>query len=337
MVMKRSVLSLMYLLQGMRKAGMQVDQKLQNIGLRVDAFDPSSVIHPSLEHDVLKVVGQEIQPEQGLLIGQHYALAGYGPLLMLLVTSPTVRDALNQVIRFQQLTHLTGQLALQQSEHHSALCYRAKQQDDHLGMLLAQAEISGTFKFIREIYKLMGLSKPDLRIELPFAYPEDLNTLKVYHDYYGTQVQFDAPRAAFWFDEAVLDIKIPSADVVTFAVYEAKCLAELERLQQDEQTPTVVQRVQDYLEIQSGLMPSMAETAQALNIPERTLRHQLQQCDTSYKQIREEIIKDKALRLIEYKQYSIEMIAELLGYSEPAAFNHAFKRWFGQSPRQYIK
>ncbi len=44
---------------------------------------------------MLKVVGQEIQPEQGLLIGQHYALAGYGPLLMLLVTSPTVRDALN--------------------------------------------------------------------------------------------------------------------------------------------------------------------------------------------------------------------------------------------------
>ncbi|MGE8538532.1 MAG: AraC family transcriptional regulator ligand-binding domain-containing protein [Acinetobacter sp.] len=335
--MKRSVLSLMYLIQGMRKAGIDVDQKLQNIGLRVDAFDPGSIIHPSLEHDVLKVVGQEIEAEQGLLIGQHYALAGYGPLLMLLVTSPTVRDALHQVIRFQQLTHLTGQLSVQQSEHHSALCYRPKLLDENLGVLVAQAEVSGTFKFIRDIYKMMGLSKPDLRIELPFAPPEDINTLKVYHDYYGTQVQFDAPGAAFWFDEAVLDIKIPSADAVTFALYEAKCFAELQRLQQDEQTPTVVQRVQDYLEIQSGLMPSMAETAQALNIPERTLRHQLQQFDTSYKQIREDIIKDKALRLIEYKQYSIEMIAELLGYSEPAAFNHAFKRWFGQSPRQYVK
>ena len=40
---------------------------------------------------------------------------------------------------------------------------------------------------------------------------------------------------------------------------------------------------------------------------------------------------------MEYNEYSIEMIAELLGYSEPAAFNHAFKRWFGQSPRQYTK
>ena len=105
----------------------------------------------------------------------------------------------------------------------------------------------------------------------------------------------------------------------------------------DEQAPSLIQRVQDYLELQTGAMPSMAETAQALNLPERTLRHQLQQLNTSYKQIREDIIKDKALRLMEYKEYSIEMIAELLGYSEPAAFNHAFKRWFGQSPRQYTK
>ncbi len=120
-------------------------------------------------------------------------------------------------------------------------------------------------------------------------------------------------------------------------MYESKCITELERLSADENAPSLIQRVQDYLELQSGAMPSMAATAQALNLPERTLRHQLQQLNTSYKQIREDIIKDKALRLIEYNEYSIEMIAELLGYSEPAAFNHAFKRWFGHSPRQYNK
>ena len=111
-----------------------------------------------------------------------------------------------------------------------------------------------------------------------------------------------------------------------------------ERLNAEEQkVAPLIQRVNDYLELQQGVIPSMAEVAQALNVPERTLRHQLQQLNTSYKQIREQLIKHKALRLIEYKEYSIEVIAELLGYSEPAAFNHAFKRWFGQSPRQYGK
>ena len=335
--MKRSILSLMYLVQGMRKAGIDVDAKLQTIGLRIDALDATSVIHPSLEWDVLKVIGQDVAPEQGLFIGQHYTLAGYGPLLMLLVTSPTLRTVLDQGIRFQQLTHLTGRLALDIADHKIALCYRPQNIHTELGLLLAQCEISGTYKFIRDLYKMMGLASPQVLIDLPFKQPQDPQQLVIYHDYYGPQVRFGAPYASFWFDESVFDVKIPSADPITFRLYEAKSIAELERLMADEQAPSLIQRVQDYLELQTGAMPSMAETAQALNLPERTLRHQLQQLNTSYKQIREDIIKDKALRLMEYKEYSIEMIAELLGYSEPAAFNHAFKRWFGQSPRQYTK
>lgn len=335
--MKRSILSLMYLVQGMRKAGIDVDSKLQEIGLRIDALDATSVIHPSLEWDVLKVIGKDVAPEKGIYIGQHYALAGYGPLLMLLVTSQSIRTVLEQGMRFQQLTHLTGHLGLELSDHKMALCYRPQNIHSELGLLLAQCEISGTYKFIQDLYKMMGLASPQVRIELPFKQPEDPTQLAIYHDYYGSQVKFGSDFAFFWFDEGILDVKIPSADPITFRLYESKCISELERLREDEEVPSLLQRVQDYLEMQTGVMPTMSETAQALNVPERTLRHQLQQLNTSYKQIREDIIKDKALRLMEYKEYSIEMIAELLGYSEPAAFNHAFKRWFGQSPRQYTK
>ncbi|SDY24953.1 helix-turn-helix domain-containing protein [Acinetobacter kyonggiensis] len=335
--MKRSVLGLMYLIQGMRKAGVEVDQKLQSIGLRADALDPSSIIHPCLEWNVLSVIGQDVTPETGLFIGQHYALAGYGPLLMLLVTSKDMRTALEQGVQYQALTHLTGGLSLKYTEHKVALCYEPQDLNSDLGLLRAQCEISGTYKFIQDLYKMMGLSIPKIHIELPFVQSENLQYLEIYQDYYGSELQFGSESAEFWFDAAVLNVQIPSADQMTFMIYERKCVAELERLSIDEQIPSLVQRVQDYLELQQGVMPTMAETAQALQIPERTLRHQLQQLQSSYKQIREQLIKDKALRLIEYKEYSIEMIAELLGYSEPAAFNHAFKRWFGYSPRQYSK
>lgn len=335
--MKRSILGLMYLIQGMRKAGIDVDPKLQSIGLRADALDPSSIIHPGLEWDVLKVIGQDVASEKGLFIGQHYALAGYGPLLMLLVSSENIRTALEQGIRYQALTHLTGVLSLKYKAQKVVLCYAPEDLNSELGLLRAQCEISGTYKFIQDLYKMMGLSIPRMHIELPFAQPENQQALDIYQEYYGAELQFAAESAEFWFDDAVLNVQIPSADKMTFNLYESKCIAELERLKGDESVPALVQRVQDYLELQEGGMPSMAETAQALQIPERTLRHQLQQVQSSYKQIREQLIKDKALRLMEYKEYSIEMIAELLGYSEPAAFNHAFKRWFGHSPRQYFK
>lgn len=336
--MKRSILGLMYLIHGMRNAGIQVDDRLESIGIKAEALDPSSIIHPSLEWDILKVVGHDVQPETGLFIGQHYSLAGYGSLLMLLVTCNRVYDAIHNGIQYQSLTYLYGVLGVENREHQIALTYQPVDLNSEMGLLRAQCEVSGTYKFLNDIYKMMGLSVPSVRIELPFTQPEDADILKQYHDYYGSDLHFGCKYACFLIDKEVMELKIPSSDPITHRVYEAKCITEIERLNVEEvKTPPLIQRVNDYLELQQGIIPSMAEVAQALNVPERTLRHQLQQLDTSYKQIREQLIKHKALRLIEYKEYSIEVIAELLGYSEPAAFNHAFKRWFGQSPRQYGK
>ena len=334
--MKRSILGLMYLIHGMRNVGIDVDSRLASIGIKADALDPSSIIHPSLEWDILKVVGIDVAPEKGLFIGQHYSLAGYGPLLMLLVTSRTVDDAIQKGIQYHHLTYLYGSLGLEQGDHQVALTYVPVDLETEMGLLRAQCEISGTYRFLDDIYRMMGLTTPNMRIELPFQQPKDAAVLKQYHDYYGADLHFGCEKAAFWINEDVMQLQIPSADPITHRVYEAKCIAEIERLNAEEQKiAPLIQRVNDYLELQQGVIPSMAETAQALNLPERTLRHQLQQLDTSYKVIREQLIKHKALRLIEYKEYSIEVISELLGYSEPASFNHAFKRWFGRSPRQY--
>lgn len=335
--MKRSVLGLMYLIQGMRKAGVAVDEKLQRIGLRLESLDPNAVIHPVLEWDILKIITEGVEPEQGMNIGQHYVLAGYSPLLMLLLTSATTHTALEQGIRYQSLTYLSGILGLKKQNDQIALCYLPRDLQTAVGQLRAHAEIAGTYKFLRDIYTMMGLQMPEIRIALPFTRPIDAYRLAFYQQIYGQQVSFGAHQAEFWFDDRILKVAIPSADSLTYQIYAGKCQTELKRLDETVELPSLIQRVQDYLTLQCGALPSMAETAQALNLPERTLRHQLQQLNSSYKEIREQLMKDRALSLMEYQEYSIEMIAERLGYSEPAAFNHAFKRWFGYSPKQYGK
>jgi AraC-like DNA-binding protein len=335
--MKRSILGLMYLIQGMRHVGIDVDARLADMGIQADALDPSSIIPDAIEWDILQHISQDLRAEQGLFIGQHYALAGYGPFLMLLVTSENLHTALHNGVRFQRLTHLFGSLDLNITEHQIYLDYQPVQLDTHLGHLRAQCEISGTYKFLQDIFKMMGLETPKIKIELPFQRPADLSLLSAYQEYYGQDVKFDCKQASFILNDIeILKVKIPSADAITCRVYEEKCLQDLANLQKSEkQKLTVVEYVEDYLELQNGIIPTMAETACALHIPERTLRHQLQQMQTSYKEIRERLIKQKAIKFIEDSSYSIEQVAELLGYSEPAAFNHAFKRWFGQSPRQY--
>ena len=50
-------------------------------------------------------------------------MAGYGPLLMLLVTSHDIQTALEKGIQYQKLTHLFGTLSLQETENHIILNY----------------------------------------------------------------------------------------------------------------------------------------------------------------------------------------------------------------------
>lgn len=333
--MKRSILSLLYLIQGMRKAGINVDQKLERIGLNEKALDPSSIIHPSLEHNMLAALGEGIPPEQGLVIGQQYSLAGYGPLLMLLVSSENLSKVLEKGVEYSRLTHLNGQISVQYFEGKVALSLKPLDLETQLGCFLAHCEVSGTYRFIQDLFNIMDVELPSIRVNLPFKLPENANLKQVYIDIFGDEIGFNSEQAVFYFDRDILNKKIMSADPISYKAYEQKCEIELMRLSEIDDQPSLIQRVKDYLELQQGVIPSMAETSKALKIPERTLRHQLCQMQTSYKQIREDVIKQKALKLIEYQEYSIEKIAYLLGYSEPAAFNHAFKRWFGYSPRQY--
>lgn len=44
--------------EGMCKAGVAVDQKLQSIGLRVESLDPNAIIHPDSRWDILKIIAE---------------------------------------------------------------------------------------------------------------------------------------------------------------------------------------------------------------------------------------------------------------------------------------
>ncbi|MFC5694973.1 AraC family transcriptional regulator ligand-binding domain-containing protein [Pseudomonas sp. GCM10022186] len=66
-----------------------------------------------------------------------------------------------------------------------------------------------------------------------------------------------------------------------------------------------------------------------------TLRRHLQQLNTSFRRLPDEVRYDKARQLLVQTDLPIYLIAEQLGYSETASFRHAFQRWSGQSPSLY--
>lgn len=67
----------------------------------------------------------------------------------------------------------------------------------------------------------------------------------------------------------------------------------------------------------------------------RTLQRRLAQQQTTFSDVREQLICAEAERLLEQSEYRIEEIALRVGYTDPSHFSRAFRRWTGSSPRQY--
>jgi AraC-like DNA-binding protein len=74
--------------------------------------------------------------------------------------------------------------------------------------------------------------------------------------------------------------------------------------------------------------------AQQLGMSSRSLTRHLADEGTTFGEILEQVRQRLTARYLADDRMSVQQIAWLLGYSEVAAFNHAYKRWTGTTPRR---
>jgi AraC-like DNA-binding protein len=83
----------------------------------------------------------------------------------------------------------------------------------------------------------------------------------------------------------------------------------------------------------SGGDMHLGKVAHLLATTPRTLQRRLAREGTSYDDLRDSVRRAAADELLDDTALSVGEIAYLLGYSEPAAFHRACKRWFSASPQ----
>ena len=96
------------------------------------------------------------------------------------------------------------------------------------------------------------------------------------------------------------------------------------------------------LEVQRALTARVAggdtridALARQLAMSGRTLQRRLAAEGVSYQELLDEARKEAAGRYISESTLAIGEIAYLVGYSEPAPFHRAFKRWYGMTPEAF--
>lgn len=152
-----------------------------------------------------------------------------------------------------------------------------------------------------------------------------------YESFFGCAVRFNQPCNEVVFKREYLATPMPRADVQTSKI----CLAQCEKiLSEMTRKSTLIEQVREVILSRAGEFPNIFEVSQQLKTSERTLRRKLKDEQTSFQiilnEVRSQLAKDYLTT-----ELPIEQIAELVGYSEPANFSNAFKRWTSLSPKEY--
>lgn len=162
---------------------------------------------------------------------------------------------------------------------------------------------------------------------------------------------FEASRLglpAWHFNAARVQLSLPVSDLRAPLVLAdpgacRQALMQVERdirLCREAEGDDVVARVRRALEQGLGAgrasrraPPDLPDVASALCLSASTLKRRLHACDTSFQAVLDDVRKRQAMELIRQHDWPIQEVAQQLGYSDPAAFTRAFKRWTGMRPR----
>ncbi|MQA04370.1 MAG: helix-turn-helix domain-containing protein [Streptosporangiales bacterium] len=175
-----------------------------------------------------------------------------------------------------------------------------------------------------------GRRIPLRRAEL--GYPEPVHSDE-YDSLFGCPAGFDRPRTALTFDAELLDLPVLQ-DERSLAVFLREAPAGL--LARRDYGTRVADQVRRLLDRPGEQhLRSLREVAADLAMSEQNVRKKLRDEGTSFRAVREDVLRDAAVAALARGDEPVEQLAARLGFSEASAFHRAFKRWTGTTPGSY--
>jgi AraC-like DNA-binding protein len=132
-------------------------------------------------------------------------------------------------------------------------------------------------------------------------------------------------------DDSWMTMKPPAHSAYVLAILRERADALLEALDGAASTRFKVEKLLEPLLHTGGAR--MADAARRLGVSRATLFRRLRAEGTSFERVLDDVRRRLALAYIVDKKLRVNEAAYLLGFSDPAAFSRAFKRWTGKSPR----
>jgi AraC-like DNA-binding protein len=306
------------------------DRLLKTVGLDRETIAHSDIRVPFVDMMMMSEHASRMTRDSafGLHVGERTPESEYGLMGDLLVTSSTLREALECLARYLPVWTNVGAFSLEIEEPvaHFQWEYAPTSLPD------ARHDCEMSMATVMRLNRLTSQERwwPK-EVWFQHAKPKDTSE---HARIFRAPVRFGMPANALILDRRALDLLLGTARPVTHRLL-TKAAQQL--LAEAGCGLSVSQSAASFIRQNLGNGPIELEAAaRALGLSRRSLQRMLQQESTSYRYLVQQARRNLSEYLLLESGITSTAAAHALGYSEHSVFHRAFKKWHGETPGDYM-
>ncbi len=278
---------------------------------------------------ILRVGNELLGDEQtGFMLGREMHVFAMGPVGAGTALAPSLREGLQLLESFTRLHATYIDISARSTVSGMTVTILYGQETGSLERLHTETAV-----MLLQQYMETLVGEPVHDAHYRFAIPEPANAADYANALHG-KISFDAGVNAVHIPQRWLDLPSPYYHPELWRQAQIGLARSLSAQSTAKGTP-YAEYIGGLLRTSKPPLPELRQFAQGLNISERTLNRRLQAENASFRQLKTQALMSWAKEYLRDTDYSVEAIAETLGYRDPANFRRAFRKSEGCSPADY--
>lgn len=321
----RLACGLIPLLNMLKDRAVDTDALLRSIGIwQFELTDPAFTISFEQELSLVEKALAYIPEAHGSLeLARRYHLHNFSVLGLAIRSCATLAEIFDLIVRYPRM--VWGVCETDSRINGDTIYFEFKAGENRAERFLLERDMASVKTLFSEALNC-GLKLE----EVCFSHPAPAD-VSVYEAFFNCPVLFDQTVSELRLPLSELEKKVPTADPLSKEFYEAQCA----RISADIDQPFCYSYlIRDHLSRMTPV-PDLPGLAARLSIEPRTLQRLLAKEEKTFSSILKEVRCKRAVDRLQYSTFSVEQIAQELGFNDAVAFSHAFKNWTGIAPRQW--
>lgn len=304
---------------------------LQSIGIDPDApIDPKLMVSDTSYYEFFATVARNdpYGVSLPLRVGATMHCDDYGAFGLAWKSALNLLGSCERAERYARVLTSVAAYQVRETESGFLMCLHRDGDRGNLGFRLSN---EATIASIAAISQEVSIT-PFRATEVFFRHAAPATTAP-HEEHFDCTVRFDSERDALLISHVLMLTPNRLGDPAIVNFFDTHLDDEVSKLDDD---TSFERRVRQKISrtLSQGI-PTLSEIATQFGMSGRTLQRRLSDRGYSFQAVVDESRRELAKRLLRETSYPIAEIAFLTGFSEQSAFNRAFKRWAGQTPRSF--